>query len=93
MAEPLDAVGQEPDNGAELESRTVVGEPSPGMTVWRYRYRPGKRGQRTFTVYVTHVDGAEAERFNAKLAAALRDLLHWAAQQRRATSTKDSEHD
>ena len=60
--------------------------------IWWYDQAKLDGGSRRFAGHVNHVGGAEGERLRAELAAVIRDLLAWAAEQRsRDESIEDGE--
>ncbi len=57
--------------------------------LWRYHERRRGKHDRTYTGHVTHVVGGEAERIRGDLAAAVLDLLKWAAK-RQSSNERDA---
>ncbi|WP_139320805.1 hypothetical protein [Saccharomonospora sp. CUA-673] len=65
---------------------------APDQDVWWYDQKQKRGGDRRFSGHINRVGGTEGERLRGELAAVIRDLLHWAAeQQSRDESTEDGE--
>lgn len=67
-------------------------EMASDQAVWWYDQKRARGGDRRFHGHVTRVGGAEGERLRGELAAVVRDLLEWAAeQQSRDESTEEGD--
>lgn len=73
----------------EVENLPVI---ASEQAVWWYDQNRKRGGDRRFSGHINRIGGAEGERLRGELAAVIRDLLHWAAeQQSRDESTEDGE--
>lgn len=72
-----------------------VAWPENGLVEPEFRYdQEWKRGKRRrYNGFVERVGGAEGKQLRENLAAAVRDLLDWAAQHTATPTTRDNNHD
>lgn len=62
------------------------------QAIWWYDQKRKRGGDRRFSGHINRIGGAEGERLRGELAAVIRDLLRWAAEQQSHDESTEDVH-